>query len=64
MNGSIFLIQNNTNKLVEMTEHDYPSEDLLQGFLEKYPSLLPGTQRINQISLICGCLTESQSPRY
>ena len=42
MNGSIFLIQD--DKLVEMTEHDYSSEDLLQGFLEKYPSLLAGNQ--------------------
>ena len=42
-NGGIFLIQND-EKLLEMTEQKYDSEDLLQGLLEKYPNLLAGDQ--------------------
>ncbi len=43
MNGGIFLLQE-TGELVDMTEQEYDSEDLLQGLLEKYPRLLPGDQ--------------------
>jgi hypothetical protein len=43
MPGGIYLIQE-AGKLVEMTEHPYDSEDLLQGLLEKYPMLLGGDQ--------------------
>lgn len=42
MNGVIFLLQD--DGLVEMTEQDYESEDLLQEFLAKYPALLAGNQ--------------------
>ncbi len=43
MKGAIFLIQDN-GELVEMTEHEYDSEELLQKLLAKYPSLLAGDQ--------------------
>jgi len=43
MNGGIYLIQDN-DQLVEMKEQAYPSEDLLQGLLAKYPNLLAGDQ--------------------
>jgi hypothetical protein len=43
MDGGIFLLQEN-GELVDMTEQEYDSEDLLQGLLEKYPRLLPGEQ--------------------
>ncbi len=43
MAGGIFLLQND-GKLVEMTEQDYSSEELLQELLAKYPSLLAGNQ--------------------
>ncbi|SRR6266498_2811022 len=43
MNAGIFLIQGN-DELVEMNEHAYDSEDLLQTLLAKYPSLLAGSQ--------------------
>jgi hypothetical protein len=39
----IYLIQDN-GQLVEMIEQAYDSEDLLQGLLAKYPSLLSGDQ--------------------
>lgn len=39
----IFLIQND-GRLVEMTEHAYDSENLLQELLAHYPSLLAGDQ--------------------
>jgi hypothetical protein len=40
--GGIFLLSG--EKLVEMREQGYDSEDLLQGWLAKYPSLLAGEQ--------------------
>lgn len=43
MSGGMFAIQAN-GQLVEMTEQKYNSEDLLQGFLARYPSLLAGDQ--------------------
>ncbi len=43
MNPGIFLIQPN-GELVEMNEQPYDSEDLLQGLLAEYPSLLAGNQ--------------------
>jgi len=43
MTGGIFLIKNDGD-LIEMTERDYNSEDLLQQLLAKYPSLLAGDQ--------------------
>ena len=41
MNGGIYLMQGD-GQLVEMTEHDYASEDQLQELLVKYPNLLAG----------------------
>lgn len=43
MSGGIFLIQDN-GQLIEMTEREYDSEDLLQELLAKYPSLISGEQ--------------------
>ena len=43
MNEGIYLIQDNGH-LIEMTEHEYDSEKLLQELLENYPSLIPGSQ--------------------
>ncbi len=43
MGGGIYLIQEN-DKLVEMTEQAYDSEDQLQELLETYPNLLAGDQ--------------------
>lgn len=43
MNGGIYLIQDDGH-LVEMTGQRYDSEDLLQGLLAEYPSLLAGDQ--------------------
>lgn len=43
MSGSIYLIQND-GELVEMTEHAYDSEDLLQRLLASHPKLLGGEQ--------------------
>lgn len=43
MSGSIYAIQGD-EQLVEMLERPYESEALLQGFLEKYHSLLAGDQ--------------------
>ena len=43
MAGGIYLIQGD-GQLVEMTEQAYDSEDLLQGLLANYPSLLAGDQ--------------------
>ena len=40
--GTIFLIQN--GQLLEMTETEYESEDLLQNLLAMHPKLLPGDQ--------------------
>ena len=42
MSGGIFLLSG--EQLVEMREHAYDSEDLLQELLAKYPSLLAGDQ--------------------
>ena len=43
MTRGIFLIEDG-GKLVEMREEAYDSEDLLQGFLARYPNLLAGDQ--------------------
>jgi hypothetical protein len=43
MPDSIYLIQGG-DSLVEMTEHAYDSEDLLQRLLAQYPNLLAGNQ--------------------
>lgn len=43
MNPGIFLIQDN-DELVEMNEHPYDSEKLLQSLLARYPALLAGSQ--------------------
>jgi hypothetical protein len=43
MSSGMFLIQAD-GQLVEMLEKPYSSEDLLQGFLAKYPNLLAGDQ--------------------
>ena len=43
MSGGIYLIQDG-DRLVEMTEQAYDSEDQLQELLEKYPHLLAGDQ--------------------
>lgn len=43
MAGLIYLIQDD-NKLVEMVEQEYDSEDLLQKLLSQYPNLLAGEQ--------------------
>ena len=43
MNPGIFLI-NDKDELVEMNEHGYNSEKLLQDWLAKYPDLLVGNQ--------------------
>jgi hypothetical protein len=43
MNGGIFLIQSG-GELVEMKEHPYDTEDVLQELLAKYPNLLAGDQ--------------------
>ena len=43
MVGGIFL-QRGESHLIEMTEETYDSEDLLQGLLAQYPSLLDGNQ--------------------
>lgn len=43
MNGGIYLIQDD-GQLIEMTEKEYDSEDLLQQLLAKYTNLLAGEQ--------------------
>lgn len=43
MGGGIYLIQDD-DRLVEMTEHAYDSEDQLQELLEAYPNLLAGDE--------------------
>jgi hypothetical protein len=43
MPDSIYLIQGD-DSLVEMTEHAYDSENLLQAMLAEYPNLLDGDQ--------------------
>jgi hypothetical protein len=43
MPGTIFLIQDN-GQLVEMKEHSYDSEDILQTLIANYPNLLAGDQ--------------------
>jgi hypothetical protein len=43
MSRTIFLIQND-DSLIEMREHAYDSEDILQKLLASYPDLLPGEQ--------------------
>lgn len=43
MSGGIYLIQDD-DRLVEMTEQAYETEDRLQELLEKYPQLLAGDQ--------------------
>ena len=44
MSGGIYPIQDD-DKLVEMNERGYDTEDLLQELLAKYPNLLAGDQR-------------------
>ena len=48
MGGIIYLIQDD-DKLVEMAEQEYDSEDLLQKLLAQYPNLLSGDQ-INRMA--------------
>jgi hypothetical protein len=43
MAGGIYVLQE-SGELVEMREHRYDSEDLLQALLARYPSLLAGDQ--------------------
>jgi len=43
MTSGIFLIQDD-DRLVEMNEQPYDTEDLLQGLLAKYPNLIAGDQ--------------------
>jgi hypothetical protein len=43
VSGGICVVQGDGG-LVEMTEQDCASEDLLQGLLAKYPNLLTGDQ--------------------
>jgi hypothetical protein len=43
MAGNIYLLKD-SNQLVEMKEHTYDSEDLLQTLLAQYPNLLAGDQ--------------------
>lgn len=43
MSGTIYLFQNEDH-LVELTEHYYDSEALLQDLLARYPKLLAGDQ--------------------
>lgn len=43
MAGGIYVLQE-SGQLVEMKEHEYDSEDLLQSLLARYPSLLAGDQ--------------------
>ena len=40
MSGGIFLVEG--DRLVEMTEHGYASEDLLQALIARFPSILAG----------------------
>lgn len=47
MSGGIFLIKDDET-LIEMTEKEYDSEDLLQELLAKYPNLLAGDQIDNE----------------
>jgi hypothetical protein len=42
MSGGIFLLSG--EKLIELREQEYDSEDLLQAWLAKYPTLLAGEQ--------------------
>src|SRR5215218_11164160 len=44
MPGGVYLIQGD-GQLVEMTEHPYDSEVLLQGMLAEYPNLSAGNQK-------------------
>ena len=43
LSGKIFLLQEG-NKLVEMEEKEYVSEDILQDLIAKYPNLLAGDE--------------------
>ena len=43
MGGGIFMIKDDET-LIEMTEREYDSEELLQELLAKYPNLLAGDQ--------------------
>jgi len=43
VNGGIYLIHND-GRLIEMSQQDYDSEDLLQGLLAQHPNLLAGDQ--------------------
>jgi len=44
MSGGIFIEDKKSKKLIELTETEYASEDLLQTLLVKYPNLLAGNQ--------------------
>ncbi len=44
MATGIYLLKENGD-LIEMSEHQYDSEDLLQTLLAKYPNLLAGDKR-------------------
>lgn len=43
MSGVIYLMRDN-RELLEMKEHHYDTEDLLQGYLADHPDLLAGDQ--------------------
>jgi len=51
MPGGVNLIQGD-GQLVEMTEHLYDSEDLLQGMLAEYPNLSAGNHKQNRIEAV------------
>jgi hypothetical protein len=40
--GVIYLMRKNGERLIEMNEHGYDTEDLLQGYLADHPDLLAG----------------------
>ena len=42
--GVIYLMRKNGERLIEMNEHGYDTEDLLQGYLADHPDLLAGDQ--------------------
>ncbi|GAK56933.1 hypothetical protein U27_03897 [Candidatus Vecturithrix granuli] len=42
--SKIFLVGDDKDRLIALEEAEYMTEDMLQGFLEKYPDLLPGDQ--------------------
>ena len=44
MSGSIYLLQGDNKRLLELTETSYAAEDLLQELIANYPKLLAGDQ--------------------